>query len=108
MKDNFPIVVFLARAIKNLLGSQIETKKIFSITGIFTCLRCCRLGLKNLDLLVLLIKNQHDDLTIAFEARSGPQDVDKFGKAKEEILDLLDVEFFDEVEDHVEDWDMYP
>jgi hypothetical protein len=34
--------------------------------------------------------------------------VDKFGKAKEEILDLLDVEFFDEVEDHVEDWDMYP
>ncbi len=38
--------------------------------------------------------------------------MDKFGKAKEEILDLLDVEFFDEVDDHVEDcvqnWDMYP
>lgn len=38
--------------------------------------------------------------------------MDKFGKAKEEIQDLLDVEFSDEVEDHVEDcvqsWDMYP
>jgi tetrahydromethanopterin S-methyltransferase subunit A len=65
-----------------------------------------------LDLLVLLIKNWHDDPTIGFEAKSGPQDVDKFGKAKEEILDLLDVEFFDEIEGHVEDcvqnWDMYP
>ncbi len=65
-----------------------------------------------MDLLVLLIKNWHDDPTIGFEAKSGPQDVDKFGKAKEEILDLLDVEFFDEIEGHVEDcvqnWDMYP
>jgi hypothetical protein len=38
--------------------------------------------------------------------------VNEFGKAKEEILDLLDVKFFDEVEVHVEDcvqnWDMYP
>jgi hypothetical protein len=37
--------------------------------------------------------------------------VDKFGKAKEETLDLLDVEFSNEVEDHVEDcvqnWNMY-
>jgi tetrahydromethanopterin S-methyltransferase subunit A len=65
-----------------------------------------------LDLLVLLIKNWHGDPTIGFEVERGPQDVDKFGKAKEEILDLLDVEFFDEVDDHVEDcvqnWDMYP
>jgi len=37
--------------------------------------------------------------------------VDKFGKAKEEILDLLDAKFSNEVEDRVEDrvqnWDMY-
>ncbi len=79
--------------------------------NILTCFRRCRVGLKNLDLLVLLIKNWHDDPTIGFQAKSGPQDVDKFGKAKEETLDLLDVEFSNEVEDHVEDcvqnWNMY-
>jgi hypothetical protein len=37
-------------------------------------------------------------LPLGFEAKSGPQDVDEFGKAKEEILDLLDAEFSDEVE----------
>jgi phage terminase large subunit-like protein len=38
--------------------------------------------------------------------------VDEFGEVEEEILDLLDAEFPDEVEDHVEkcvqNWDMYP
>jgi hypothetical protein len=65
-----------------------------------------------LHLLVILIKNWHDDPTIGFEAKNGPQNVDEFGKAKEDILDLLDVKFSNEVEDHVEDcvqnWDMYP
>ncbi len=111
MKGNFQQLFFKVRAILSLLGSQIETKRIFSIMSILTCFCHCRVGLKNLDLLVLLIKNWHDDPTIGFEAKSGPQDVDKFGKAKEEILDLLDAKFSNEVEDHVEDcvqnWDMY-
>jgi hypothetical protein len=55
-----------------------------------------------LDLLVFLIKNWPDDPTIGFEVKKGPQDVDEFGKAEEEILDLLDAKFPDEVEDHVE------
>jgi hypothetical protein len=38
---------------------------------------------------------------MGFEAKKGPQDVDEFGEGEEEILDLLDVEFPNEVEDHV-------
>jgi hypothetical protein len=63
------------------------------------------------DLLVLLIKNWLDDPSIGFEAKRGLQNVDEFGEAEEEILDLLNVGFPNEVEDHVEDcvhnWDMY-
>jgi hypothetical protein len=37
--------------------------------------------------------------------------VDEFGGAKEEILDLMDAKFLDEVGDHLEeclqDWDTY-
>jgi hypothetical protein len=64
------------------------------------------------DLLVLLIKNLPNDLSIGFEVKREPQDVDEFGEVEEEILDLLNVEFPNEVEDHVKDcvqhWDMYP
>ncbi len=39
------------------------------------------------------------------------QDVDGFGDVEEDILDVIDVEFPSEVEDHVEDcvenWHMY-
>jgi len=53
--------------------------------GILTSLCCCIFGLKNLDLLVLLIKNWLNDPTMGFEVKKGPQDVDEFGKAEEEI-----------------------
>ncbi len=59
--------------------------------------------MKNLDLLILLIKNWPNDPTIGFEVKKGPQDVDEFGEVEEEILNLLDVKFLDEVEDHVEE-----
>jgi hypothetical protein len=59
-----------------------------------------------------LIKNWFNDPTIGSEVKKGPRDVDEFGKAKEEILYLLEVEYPDEVEDHVEEcvhnWDMFP
>jgi hypothetical protein len=65
-----------------------------------------------LDLLVFLINNWLDDPIVGSEAKKGPEDVDEFGEPKEEILDSLDVEFLDEVEDHVKkhvhNWDMYP
>jgi hypothetical protein len=59
--------------------------------------------LKNVDLLVFLIKNWLDDPSIGFKSKRGPQNVDEFGEAEEEILDLLNLEFLNEVDDHVED-----
>jgi hypothetical protein len=41
-------------------------KKVFSIASNFIGLHCYQLGAKNLDLLVLLVKNWHDDLNIWF------------------------------------------
>jgi len=60
---------------------------------------CC-LGPKNLDLLVLLIKNWPNDPTIGFEAKGRLlKNVDEFGEVDENILDLLDAKFPNEVED---------
>jgi len=76
-------------------------------------LLCYHCGSKNPNLLVLLIKNWPNDPTIGFEAQGEPlKGVDEFGDAEEEILDLLDIENFNEVEGYVEDyvhnWDILP
>jgi hypothetical protein len=53
------------------------------------------LWFKEPNLLVLLIKNWHNDPTIGFEAKGGPlKGVDEFGDPEEEILTLLDTNFF--------------
>jgi hypothetical protein len=52
---------FVARKILGILGSQIETKRIFSIVGMLTNLRCCRLGVNNLNKLVMVLKNWSGD-----------------------------------------------
>jgi hypothetical protein len=43
-----------------------------------------------------------NDPNVGFEVKGEPQNVDEFGEAKEDILDLMDVEFLDGVGDHVE------
>ncbi len=43
----FPIVGFLACQNLGIVRSQIETKRFFSLTGIFTNLRRCHLQTKN-------------------------------------------------------------
>jgi hypothetical protein len=63
--------------------------------------------------LVLLIKNWHDDPKIEFEVMGGSlKDVDEFGEAEEEVLNLIDAKFPNEVEGYVEEcvkkWDMFP
>jgi hypothetical protein len=40
-EGQFPTIVFLARTILSLLGSQIGTKRVFSIMGILACLCHC-------------------------------------------------------------------
>ena len=59
--SRFPSVSFLARQILAIPGSQIETERIFSIVGVLTSLRHCRLGLNNLDSLIMINKNWPDD-----------------------------------------------
>ncbi len=94
-------------------GSQIEIEIVFSIGDILTCVWCYHHGSKNLDLLVLLIKNWPNDPIIGFEAKGGSlKGVDAFGDTEEEILDLLYTEFLNEVEGYVEEcvhnWDIFP
>ncbi len=82
---------------------------MFSIAGTLIGLRQCRIGSKNLDLLVLLIKNWLNDPIADVQDK---RYVDEFGEIEGNILDVMDVEFMEEVDGHVEEcvqnWDMYP
>ncbi len=86
-------------------------KRIFYIAGIFIGLCQCWLGGKDLDLIILLINNQHDDSTTNFEDRIGLVDLYGFGEVEEDILDVIDFVFRCEdqghVKDCIQDWDMY-
>ncbi len=66
-------------------------KRVFSIVVILTNFHRCQLGAKNLDLLVLLIKNWHDGPTTRFENKIGFVDFDGFGEVEENILDVIKV-----------------
>jgi len=58
---------------------------IFFSTRIFIGFCQLQLGTKNLDLLVLLIKNWHDAPIVGYEDKRGPKYMDGFGEAKEDI-----------------------
>ncbi len=63
--------------------------------------------------MVLSIKNSLDDPIVGLEVKGGSlKGMDEFGEVEEEILDLLDVKFPNEVEGYVEKcvwiWDMFP
>nr|XP_024359895.1 uncharacterized protein LOC112274515 isoform X1 [Physcomitrium patens] len=57
----FPNVGFLARQILGIVGSQVETERIFSIVGVITEIHRRHLGTDNLDKLVLIRENWKDD-----------------------------------------------
>jgi hypothetical protein len=50
-------ISFLAYQILGIPGSQIETEGILSMVGVLCALHRCKLGMKNLDALVLIYKN---------------------------------------------------
>jgi hypothetical protein len=52
----FPTIGFLARQTLGIVGFQIETERIFSLAGILTNLRRCRLQTKNLEKLIFVNK----------------------------------------------------
>ena len=56
-----PCVGSLARQYLGIPGSQIETESIFSVVGILTNLRRSRLGLENLNNLIMIYKNWPSD-----------------------------------------------
>ena len=60
-EPKFPTVALLARQIPGIPGSQIETERIFSIAGVLTALRRCRLQTKNLDKMIFVLKNWPND-----------------------------------------------
>ncbi len=55
--ENLFTIGFCARKILKMVRSQIETKIIFPLNGIFTSIRKCRLQLENLDNLIFVNKN---------------------------------------------------
>jgi hypothetical protein len=48
-ESQFLHVVFLAHQIFRIVGSQIETERIFNLVGVITNLQRSRLGIENLD-----------------------------------------------------------
>jgi hypothetical protein len=94
-EGQFSTVAYLARTILGIPNIQIKIERIYSIASIFINFHHCHLDLKNLNLLVLLIKNWLDDPIVGFDAKGGPpKDVDEFGEIEEKILDLQDANFF--------------
>ncbi len=65
----------------------------------------CHIGVKNLDLLVLLIKNCFDNPCVNVED-DGLQNVDVFGDVEGNLLDVFDMEFPNEVGGYVEEEDV--
>jgi hypothetical protein len=66
----FFIVDFCVRQTLGIIGSQIETKRIFSLTRIFTNLRRCCLQSENLDKLIFVNKNWPYDPRISYKSPS--------------------------------------
>ncbi len=56
MKQCFRFVGFLAWQVLSIVKSQIETKRIFLLVGIFTNLRRCKLQTENLEKLIFINK----------------------------------------------------
>jgi hypothetical protein len=52
---------FLARQYLGIPGSQIETERIFSVAGILSNLHRSKIGIDNLDILVMIYKNWPHD-----------------------------------------------
>jgi hypothetical protein len=44
-----------------ILGSQIETECVFSLVGVLTILKHCRLQVDNLDSIIIVVKNWPND-----------------------------------------------
>ena len=89
----FPTLAYLARQFLGIPGSHIETERIFSVVGDLTSLRRCRLGLSNVNGLIMIYKNWPTCARSACELAS--TNVVEFLNKEHEILD----DHKDELED---------
>ncbi len=51
----------------------------------------------------MLIENWPYDPTIGFDDKRSLADLDLFGEVEEDIIDVIDFEFLDEIDDHLEE-----
>jgi len=82
-----------------IVGSQIETKRIFNMARVITNLKCCWLGIENLDKLVLIMKNWLNNPR--FGCKSGPKSFEKFFNFEDGVVFenenlIVDFNFFEE------------
>jgi hypothetical protein len=88
----FPTLGLVMQQILGIIGYQIEAKCIFSLVGILTNLRRCRLQIDNLEKLILIYNLMILDT-------SGPKNMADFIKFETNLVEELEKEFegaFDE------------
>ncbi len=56
-----------AQQILGIIGSKIETEQIFNLAGVITNLQQSGIGIDNLDRLIMIAKNWHDDACVGCE-----------------------------------------
>ncbi len=76
-----------------VIGSQIETKRIFSLLGILTNLRRCHLQTENLEKLIFVNKYWPNDLRIGCKSPSNLVEFLERDVDLEKELDELEGEF---------------
>jgi hypothetical protein len=62
MKVNFQMLASLANKFFGILGFQIDTEKVFSLTSVLITLRHYYLQVQNLDQIISIINKWSDDL----------------------------------------------
>lgn len=81
----FPNVGFLARQILGIVGTQVETERIFSVVGLITAARRRHIGPDNLNKLVLIRENWPEDPRVG-RKRALESGLEGFLLAEEAIL----------------------
>jgi hypothetical protein len=74
-------------------GSQIETERIFSVVGILSNLRRSKIGIDNLDILVMIYKNWPHDCRMGTSMYEHLADF--YAKESEALDDDVEVELQD-------------
>ncbi len=56
-ESHFLNMGFLVKQILGIMGSQIETKCVFSLANVLTTLKHCHLQVENMDQIIIVVKN---------------------------------------------------